>query len=248
LSSSDQELTYPGGGVRLFLDAPLALGAAVNLNEDQAHYLVHVMRAKPGLRLSVFNGHDGEWSATIAQIAKRVVTLSIERQVAPQSNTPDVWLIVAPIKKTPLDFVTQKAAELGVRRIQPVITRRTIVARVNTDRMRANAIEAAEQSARLTVPEVMEPVNLEQLLAAWPPDRAMLFCDEGGDAKPVSSIRAVKAAILTGPEGGFDADERRMLRAQSFVTPVMLGPRILRADTAALAALAVWQSTCGDWT
>jgi 16S rRNA (uracil1498-N3)-methyltransferase len=248
MSDDDHDLTYPGGGVRLHVDAALSVGAALTLNEDQSHYLAHVIRAKTGARLSVFNGRDGEWAAEVTQISKRGVTVMTNRRIAPPHETPDIWLVLAPIKKTPLDYVTQKAAELGVRQIQPVITHRTIVARVNTDRMRANAVEAAEQSGRLTVPEVMEPVNLEQLLAAWPPDRAMLFCDEGGDAKPIASVRAAKAAILTGPEGGFDQGEREMLRAQSFVTPVTLGPRVLRADTAALAALAIWQSTCGDWT
>jgi 16S rRNA (uracil1498-N3)-methyltransferase len=248
MSDDEPELTYPGGGVRLYVDAVLSDGAVLILNEDQSHYLAHVMRAKTGDRLSAFNGRDGEWTAEVAQIAKSGVTLNVARRMAAPHETPDIWLVLAPIKKTPLDYVTQKAAELGVRRIQPVITRRTIVARVNVDRMRANAVEAAEQSGRMTVPEVMEPIGLEQLLAAWPSARAMLFCDESGDAKPIASVRMAKAAILTGPEGGFDRTEREMLRAQSFVTPVTLGPRILRADTAALAALAIWQSTCGDWT
>lgn len=243
-----QDLAYPGGGIRLFVEASLTGGAPVALNEDQSHYLAHVMRAKVGDRLSLFNGCDGEWTAVVASVAKRGVGLSVERQIGPHHDTPDIWLVLAPIKKTPLDYVTQKAAELGVRAILPVITRRTIVARVNTDRMRANAIEAAEQSGRVTVPDVREPQSLDQLLAAWPRDRPMLFCDESGDAKPFAAIRETKAAILTGPEGGFDPAERQMLRAQSFVIPVTLGPRILRADTAALAALAIWQSTCGDWT
>lgn len=247
MSQDDHELAYPGGGLRLYVDDALTVGAALALNEDQSHYLAHVMRAKLGDRLSVFNGRDGEWAAAVSGVAKRGVTLSVERQTCPQRDVPDVWLVLAPIKKTPLDYVTQKAAELGVRCIQPVITRRTIVARVNTDRMRANAIEAAEQSGRLTVPDVREPITLDRLLQGWEAGRALLFCDEGGDAKPVASVRAAKAAILTGPEGGFDPAERELLRAQSFVIPVTLGPRILRADTAALAALAIWQSTCGDW-
>lgn len=248
MSEDEPHLTYPGGGVRLYVEAALNAGAAMALSQDQSHYLAHVMRAKPGDRLSLFNGRDGEWSAAISTVAKRGVTLHVERRIAPQTETPDVWLVLAPIKKTPLDYVTQKAAELGVRVIQPVITRRTIVARVNTDRMRANAIEAAEQSGRVCVPDVREPMNLDRLLDGWEPDRALLFCDEGGDATPLAKVHAPKAAILTGPEGGFDPAEREMLRAQSFVIPVTLGPRILRADTAVLAALAIWQSTCGDWT
>ena len=248
MTDDEGDLTYPGGGVRLYVDAPLSKGAPIALDGDQSHYLAHVMRAKPGDRLSLFNGSDGEWMASVAAVAKRGVTLSVDRQIGPQTETPDVWLVLAPIKKTPLDYVTQKAAELGVRRIQPVMTRRTIVARVNTERMRANAVEAAEQSGRVSVPEVREPVSLDRLLDGWEPDRALLFCDEGGDATPLRAVHAPKAAILTGPEGGFDPAEREMLRAQSFVIPVTVGPRILRADTAALAALAVWQSTCGDWT
>jgi 16S rRNA (uracil1498-N3)-methyltransferase len=248
MAKDDDELTYPGGGVRLYVDAPLSMAASITLNDDQSHYLAHVMRAKPGDRLALFNGRDGEWAASVATVAKRGVTLTVERQIGLQIETPDIWLVLAPIKKTPLDYVTQKAAELGVRCIQPVITRRTIVSRVNTDRMRANAVEAAEQSGRVSVPEVREPMSLDRLLDGWDAGRALIFCDEGGDAKPLATVRPPKAAILTGPEGGFDPAEREMLRAQSFVIPVTLGPRILRADTAALAALAIWQSTCGDWT
>lgn len=248
MTDDETNLTYPGGGVRLYVDAPLGAGVSVALNADQSHYLAHVMRAKAGDRLALFNGRDGEWSATVAAVAKRGVTLTVQAQSGPQIEAPDLWLVLAPIKKTPLDYVTQKAAELGVQCIQPVLTRRTIVARVNTDRMRANAIEAAEQSGRVTVPEVREPVALDRLLDGWDATRALLFCDEGGDAKPMAAIRQVKAAVLTGPEGGFDPAERAMLRAHRFVIPVTLGPRILRADTAALAALAIWQSTCGDWT
>ena len=161
---------------------------------------------------------------------------------------PDLWLAFAPVKKTPSDYLTQKATELGVSLLQPVMTRRTIVSRINQDRMAANAIEAAEQSGRLSVPEIREAVSLEKLLAGWPQERRLYFCDEGGDAQPLAKASAPgPAAILTGPEGGFDPAEREKLRALSFVTPVTLGPRILRADTAALAALAIWQSVSGDW-
>jgi 16S rRNA (uracil1498-N3)-methyltransferase len=164
---------------------------------------------------------------------------------------PDLWLVFAPIKKTPADYLTQKAAELGVRVLLPVITRRTIVSRVNTERMRANAVEAAEQSGRVTVPEIREPVAFDKLLAAWPGERRILFCDEGGDCAPIAeALRQAGPgpwAVFTGPEGGFDPAERAALRALPHVTPVSLGPRILRADTAALAALAVWQAVAGDW-
>ncbi|HWA29509.1 MAG TPA: 16S rRNA (uracil(1498)-N(3))-methyltransferase, partial [Rhizomicrobium sp.] len=174
--------------------------------------------------------------------------LECEKPTRAQDATPDVWLCFAPIKKTPADYVVQKATELGVRVLQPVFTRRTIVTRINEERMTANAIEAAEQSERLTVPEIRAAVALDKLLKTWPAERRILFCDEGGDAMPIAKA-AVEApcAILAGPEGGFDPVERELIRSYAFVTPVTLGPRILRADTAALAALAIWQSVKGDW-
>jgi 16S rRNA (uracil1498-N3)-methyltransferase len=180
--------------------------------------------------------------------AKRGVTARCLKQTVPQKAGPDIWLAFAPVKKTPADYLVQKATELGVARLLPVMTRRTIVTRVNEERMTANAVEAAEQSERLTVPEVALVTTLEKLLAGWPKQRRLYFCDEGGDAKPLAQAAAPDpAAILTGPEGGFDPAERELLRSQTFVTAVTLGPRILRADTAALAALAVWQSVAGDW-
>jgi 16S rRNA (uracil1498-N3)-methyltransferase len=180
------------------------------------------------------------------------VTASCRKQTGPQAQTPDIWLAFAPVKKTPADYLVQKATELGASVLQPVFTRRTIVSRINPERMLANAIEAAEQSGRLTVPEIREAVSFDKLLAAWPRERRLLFCDEGGDAKAMTQAaresRGGPTAILTGPEGGFDPEERAALRALPFVTPVTLGPRILRADTAALAALAIWQSVAGDWS
>jgi len=245
------ELHDSGGKVRLHVDAALSGGARVVLEDAQAHYLLHVMRAKTGDLVSLFNGRDGEWLARIAETAKRNCTLLCEKQTRAQDVTPDVWLCFAPIKKTPADYVVQKATELGVRALQPVFTRRTIVTRVNEERMRANAIEAAEQSERLTVPEIREPVALDKLLQAWPRERVVLFCDEGGDAQPIAKaaakIETNSIAILTGPEGGFDPAERDLIRAQSFVVPATLGPRILRADTAALASLSIWQALKGDW-
>jgi 16S rRNA (uracil1498-N3)-methyltransferase len=244
------ELRDSGGKVRLHVEAALSSGARVVLDEAQAHYLLHVMRAKPGELVSLFNGRDGEWLARIAETAKRSCTLACEKQTRAQDATPDVWLCFAPIKKTPADYVVQKATELGVRALQPVFTRRTIVTRVNEERMRANAMEAAEQSERLTVPEIREPVALDKLLQAWPRERTVLFCDEGGDAQPIAKAAAkienVSVAILTGPEGGFDPVERDAIRSQDFVVPVTLGPRVLRADTAALASLAIWQALRGD--
>ena len=246
-----KELTEPGGKVRLYVEAPLFDGARVVPDEGQAHYLLHVMRAQIGDKVSLFNGRDGEWLARLAEKKKRDCALVCEKQIAPQDEVPDLWLAFAPIKKTPADYVVQKATELGVRALIPVFTRRTIAGRVKLDRVRANAIEAAEQSGRVSVPEVREPVSLAALVAKWPKERRLIFCDEAGDARPIAEALAKESdspfAIITGPEGGFDPSERDLLRAQPFVLPVSLGGRILRADTAALAALAVWQSVKGDW-
>ncbi len=246
------DLTYPGGKLRLFVEAALGDGTRVVVEEGQAHYLLHVMRARPGDNLNVFNGRDGEWLARVAETAKRSCTLECVASVAPQSDVPDLWLVFAPIKKTPADYLTQKATELGVRVLQPVITRRTIVTRVNTERMWANAVEAAEQSGRVSVPEVREPIDFNKLLFGWPRGRRILFCDEAGEAPPIAEALRTALdgpwAVFIGPEGGFDPSERAVLRDHPDVMPVSLGARILRADTAALAALAVWQSFRGDWS
>ncbi len=249
MSDDEDSLTEPGGNVRLYVEA--ALGAGARVEPEQAHYLLHVMRAKRGDAVQLFNGRDGEWLTRIAEVSRRSCVLICEQQTARQSETPDVWLAFAPIKKTPGDYVAQKATELGVRVLQPVYTHRTIARRVNLERMRANAIEAAEQSGRLTVPEIREPLDLEKLLATWPRERRLLFCDEAGDAPPIRDALASAPdgpwAVLTGPEGGFDDGERALIRALPCVVPATLGARILRADTAALAALAVWQALKGDW-
>jgi 16S rRNA (uracil1498-N3)-methyltransferase len=245
------DLTYPGGKLRLFVEAPLAAAARVAPDPGQAHYLLNVMRAKAGDRVSLFNGRDGEWTAVVSDVSKRACTLVCDARIAGQDETPDVWLVFAPVKRTPADYVTQKATELGVRVLQPVFTRRTIVRRVNEERMRSNAIEAAEQSGRMTVPAVRAPVALEKLLAAWPAERRLLFCDEGGAPPIAEALTAAPDgpwAVLTGPEGGFEPQERAAIRALAAATPVSLGPRILRADTAGLAALAVWQALRGDWS
>jgi len=277
-------LAEPGGKVRLYVGAALGAGERLEATEGQTHYLLHVMRARAGDQVSLFNGRDGEWQARVVEVTKRGCTFACERQSRPQQGTPDFWLCFAPIKKTPTDYLAQKATELGVSVLQPVQTRRTIVTRVNTDRMRANAVEAAEQSDRLTVPEIREPLPLDKLLADWPAERRLLFCDEAGEAPPIaeaiypplkregrvaqqsgegskhmadphptrwrastSPLQGEVLAVLTGPEGGFDPAERAAIRALPCVVPVSLGPRILRADTAALAALAVWQAMAGDW-
>jgi 16S rRNA (uracil1498-N3)-methyltransferase len=245
------DLKEAGGLTRLFVTAVLEPGATVLLDDGQTHYLLHVLRAKAGDRVLLFNGRDGEWQAGIATASKRGIALTLGARTLSQMEVPDLWLAFAPVKKTPSDYLTQKATELGVSKLQPVFTRRTIVSRLNEERLLANAVEAAEQSGRMTVPEIGAPLSLEKLLSAWLPSRRMFFCDEGGDAVPLATAARDAgegpAAILTGPEGGFDALERDMLRSQVFVTPVTLGPRILRADTAALAALAIWQSVKGDW-
>ena len=242
------ELTAPGGKVRLFVEQPLGEGARVTLSAPQTHYLLHVMRAQVGDRVSLFNGHDGEWLAGVAELARRECVLTCERQTRQQTDDDDLWLVFAPIKKTPADYVAQKATELGVSALQPVITRRTIVHRVNSDRMRANAVEAAEQSGRLTVPEICTPRELDRLLEGWPQERKLLFCDEGGAPPILEALRNARKgpwAVLIGPEGGFDDGEREAIRALPSTVPASLGNRVLRADTAALAALAVWQAQCG---
>ena len=251
MAQTTEDLSYPGGLTRLFVEGAMSTSTTVELDEGQSHYLIHVMRAKVGQRLRLFNGRDGEWRATIHQISKRSVAVILEARTREQDKVPDLWLLLAPIKKTPLDYIVQKATELGVSRIQPVITRRTIVERVNLDRMRANAIEAAEQSERLSVPEIMAPVDLSKLLEAWDATRRLAFCDESRNAENAALAfakdQAKSWAILTGPEGGFDPAERMLIVERPFALPLSLGPRIMRADTAALAALAVWQSTRGDW-
>jgi len=245
------DLKEAGGLTRLFVTAALEPGATVMLDEGQVHYLLHVLRAKAGDRVLLFNGRDGEWQGEIATTGKRGVTLTVRANTSPQAGVPDLWLVFAPVKKTPSDYLAQKATELGVSKLQPVFTRRTIVTRLNGDRLLANAMEAAEQSGRLTVPEIGAALALEKLLADWPRNRSLYFCDEGGDAVPLADAarndKEGAAAILTGPEGGFDPAEREVLRALPFVIPVSLGPRILRADTAALAAVTIWQTVRGDW-
>lgn len=242
------------GLTRLFVAADLAAGVALVLPDAASHYLTHVLRAASGDGVRIFNGRDGEWDARIEKLAKFGVHLTVGERLRAQAAEPDLWLVFAPIKRAPIDYLAQKATELGVSRLQPVFTRYTAVSRVNVDRLRANAIEAAEQTGRLTVPEVAEPVTLDAMMAAWPRTRPLVVLDETGQGAPLaealagSTLRAASAvAILVGPEGGFAPAELDALRVLPFVTPVRLGPRILRADTAALSALACWQAWVGDW-
>lgn len=240
---------------RLFLDAELAAGSAVGLDADRAHYLRDVLRLGAGREVRLFNGRDGEWRAVVDTVGKRAVTLRLVARSRAPAPEPDLWLCFAPVKKARLDFIAEKATELGVSVLQPVMTARTIVERVNLDRLRANAIEAAEQTERLSVPEVRAPVALDKLLSAWPADRHLLLADETGGGRPVADVlatldaaaRAAPWAVLTGPEGGFARAELDAMDRLPTVHAVGLGPRILRADTAALAALAIWQAMIGDW-
>lgn len=233
---------------RLFVPAPLVEGVAVALDRDQTHYLASVMRAVVGEAVLLFNGIDGEWLARILSLPKAGAALVPEHQTRPQAPEPDLWLLSAPLKKDRTDLVVEKAAELGVSRLWPVFTRRTNSGRVNLERMRAHLIEAAEQCERLSVPELAEPAALEKILESWPSDRVLLFLDESGGGEPLARVVTTQpAALLVGPEGGFTPEERQMLTAKTFTRPVGLGPRILRAETAAIAALAVWQSVAGDW-
>lgn len=245
------ELVYTGGKLRLYVNAPLHNGARVAPDGGQTHYLLHVMRARAGDSVLLFNGRDGEWLARLTDVTRRDCALVCQRQTRAQAGVPDLWLVFAPVKKTPAEFLAQKATELGVAALIPVITERTVARRVNIERLRANAVEAAEQSERLTLPEIHEPQRLVHLLQHWPENRDLVFCDERGDAPPIgdalNGARPGAWALLTGPEGGFTPSERELVRACRAAVPVSLGPRIMRADTAALAALAVWQSVLGDW-
>jgi 16S rRNA (uracil1498-N3)-methyltransferase len=240
-----------GGKVRLYVTADLAAGAVVELAQDQAHYLANVMRLGPGARIAVFNGRDGEWIAELGPIGKRGGSAVAREPGQPQRLPPDLWLVFAPIKKARTDFIVEKAAELGVARILPVFTRHTNAERLRTDRLRAHAIEAAEQCGETWVPEVAEAGRLSVLLDGWDPGRRLMFCDESRAAKPASAALAEAGpgpwAILTGPEGGFAPDEAEQLRAAPYVVPVTLGPRVLRADTASVAAITLWQAALGDW-
>jgi 16S rRNA (uracil1498-N3)-methyltransferase len=234
--------------VRLYVEHPLGAGQCVPLTGPQAHYLFGVMRLGPGDGLALFNGRDGEWRARVAQAGKKGGALLCEAQTAPLRLPPDVWLMFAPLKKARTDFIVEKAAELGVRRILPVATDFTGAERARRDRLQAHAVEAAEQCGGTYVPEVAEMAPLAGVLEGWDPARRILWCDEARVGMAVALSGAPGPwAVLTGPEGGFSEAERARLAALPFVVPVSLGPRILRADTAAVAALALWQVHCGDW-
>ena len=237
---------------RLFVHADLAPGTVLPLPADQDHYLRTVLRLASGSELALFNGRDGEWRATITAMGRAGVEVTPVCRTREQAAGSDVWLVFAPLKRSPIDFVAQKVTELGADVLWPVITRHTAVRRVNLRRLRSNTVEAAEQSGRLTIPEVREPTALEDVLEQWPDGRLLFCCDETGAGVPARHAFAAAAGqpagLLVGPEGGFTRDELDAVGNRADVCRVSLGPRILRADTAALAALACWQALAGSWT
>ncbi|MDB5697310.1 MAG: rRNA ((1498)-N(3))-methyltransferase [Alphaproteobacteria bacterium] len=239
----------PSSLPRLFVDEPLSQDMRLSLDGPQANYLGAVLRLSSGAKLKLFDDRTGEWLAEIDEAGKRRVSLRIVRQLRPREPVPDLWLLFAPIKRGRIDWIAEKAAELGVARLVPVVTRRTIVDRVNVERLRAHMIEAAEQCERTALPELDEPAPLDALLRSWRAERTLLFADESGGA-PLATVAAESAgpaAILVGPEGGFTDEERAAVRAVPQARPISLGPRILRADTAAVAAISVWMAAAGDW-
>lgn len=235
----------------MYVEHPLGPGQSVVLTRDQANYLFGVMRQGPGAVVSLFNGVDGEWQASVAEAGKRAGVLQVTAQSAPLRRPPDLWLLFAPIKKARTDFIVEKAAEMGAARIVPVSTAYTNADRIRQDRLQAHAVEAAEQCGGTFVPEVTELQKLDRVLADWPTGRQLMFCDEalagGSSALPGVLANEGPWAILIGPEGGFSPPERERLNGLAFSHPVRLGPRILRADTAVVAALTLWQTTLGDW-
>ena len=239
---------------RLFVDADLAQGGEVALNKDQSLYLAAVLRKSVGDEVVLFNGRDGAWLCRLTSDSKKSVTLTVVEEVAAQTEKSDLWYGFAPLKNERLDYVIQKAVEMGAGTIQPVMTQYTQVHRLKTERLHANAIEAAEQCEVLSVPTIADEITLERLLSDWPTehaDRKLIFADEGeASSSPVEALAALKGqkiGLLIGPEGGFSDAEREKLHSLPFVVPISLGPRILRADTAAVAAMAVIQAIIGDW-
>jgi 16S rRNA (uracil1498-N3)-methyltransferase len=229
---------------RLFVRTPIGEGVAVSLDPGQANYLGNVMRLKEGSPLLVFDGASGEWLARVAEAGKKRMTLTVDRQTRAAETVPDVWLAFAPVKRTQTDWLVEKATELGAAKLQPVITGRTIAERVKLERLESIAIEAAEQCGRTTLPAIAEPVPLKAVLGG---ERTLYFADEAGGEPAASAFRPGPATILTGPEGGFTDEERVAIRAAPNAHPISLGPRILRAETAALAALSAYMAVAGDW-
>ena len=253
-----EENESPSGGagedrpsIRLYVDAPLSADERVLCTSAQANYLLNVMRLHTGDTILAFNGKDGEWLAELMVTRRTSCSLTVQTQTRAQTGGPDIHYLFAPLKKARLDYMVQKATEMGVAALWPVLTRRTVAERVNLERMRANAIEAAEQCGILRLPEVSEPEKLGAVLKTWPAGRALIFADEGAPlASPLEALAKVPkgpVALLIGPEGGFDDEERAMLCTHPFVHSMSLGPRVMRADTAAVAALALLNAVLGDW-
>lgn len=236
---------------RLFVKFPLKAGAEIALDRDQTHYLANVLRIKPDSYVLIFNGKDGEWCARAAAIGKKAMTLIAEHQTRPQEDGPDLHYLFAPIKRARVDYMAQKATEMGAGVLRPVITRRTVAERVKVERLEANAVEAAEQCGILRVPEVRAPQKLEDALKDWDPARLLVVADErAAVASPLEALASQASrphAVLIGPEGGFDPEERELLLGKEFVLPISLGPRVMRADTAAVACLALVNAVWGDW-
>ncbi len=240
--------------LRLYVSETLVEGVDVSLSPDQTHYVTHVMRRNDGAPILVFNGREGEWLGQIVRTGKKEARIAVDRQTRAQTQDPDLWLLFAPIKRNAIDLMVQKATELGVSTLWPVTTAHTNADRVNLDRLYAIASEAAEQSYRLSLPDVRAPVPLEDAFTAWPADRPLYVLDETGGGEPIAQELASDAAqtsdsgaFVIGPEGGFTNAELDLLCALPFSKPVSLGPRTLRTETAALAALTCWQALCGDW-
>ncbi|WP_129791553.1 16S rRNA (uracil(1498)-N(3))-methyltransferase [Sphingosinicella sp. CPCC 101087] len=237
----------PSSLPRLFVDEPLAQGAVVTLDGGAANYLANVLRLQPGAQVKLFDDRTGEWLGKLTEAGRKKVTMIVGAHLRPREPVPDLWLLFAPIKRGRIDWLVEKATELGAARLVPVTTQRTVVERLNLERLRAHAVEAAEQCDRTALPELAEPVKLERALKDWPQGRALLFADEAGGAPLVEAAAPGPAAILIGPEGGFTANEREAIRALPQARPVSLGPRILRADTAAAASISLWMAAAGDW-
>ncbi|HJU30031.1 MAG TPA: 16S rRNA (uracil(1498)-N(3))-methyltransferase [Hyphomicrobiaceae bacterium] len=240
---------YDFNAQRLFVAADLSRAARVTCDAAQANYLKNVLRLKVGDPVLLFNGRDGEWRAELVEAGRRGVSLVLAVKVREQEDGPDIDYLFAPLKRARQDYMVQKATEMGVARLRPVLTRHTIAERVNVERMRANVIEAAEQCGVLRIPEVVAPERLDKVIGQWDAARGLVFCDEGSDLQPpleaLGRLKPGPVAVLVGPEGGFDEGERALLSSMPFVTRISLGPRILRADTAAVAVLALVNAVRG---
>ena len=238
----------PSSLPRLFVEQTLGRAGVLTLEGAPANYLANVLRLQPGARMKLFDDRSGEWLAEIAEAARKRVTLNVIEHLRPREPVPDLWLLFAPIKRGRVDWLVEKATELGIARLVPVVTQRTVVERLNLERLRAHSIEAAEQCERTALPELAAPARLDAVLSGWPAERTLYFADEGGGEPLLEAAAPGPAAILIGPEGGFADAERDSIRALPQARAVSLGPRILRADTAATAAVSLWMAAAGDWS